>query len=340
MDFNVISNDIAIDFGTAATRIYIKGQGLVLDEPSVIAYDNVSGDVIAAGAEAAVMIGRTPTTVSAVFPLAGGVVCDCTLAEELLKALLRRVCSKTIIKPRIMMSIPCGATDVERRALRDAAVIAGARRVCIMEVPIAAAIGSNCDVMLPRGLMVADIGAGCMDIASVSLGQIASSTSFKTAGMAFTDALIEHFKAYHSLAVGYLTAERCKKEVACVFPREKPVISTVTGLDLSSGLPVEINVTSEEIRDAMLPVSNAICEAMKSAVDSVPSELLGDILEDGILLTGGAAGMYGLVQRLKIDTELKLFLAPENEYSVIRGLAGAVDNIDRISKDLYTAYQG
>ncbi len=338
MDYNALSNDIAIDFGTTNTRIYIKAKGLVLDEPSVIAFDTVSGDTIAVGDDAAQMIGRTPPTVSVVFPLAGGVISDCTLAEELLKALLRKACSKTIIKPRIIMSVPSGATDVERRALRDAAVIAGARVVYIMETPIAAAIGAKCDVMPARGLMIADIGGGCCDIASVSLGQVASFNTVKTAGNAFTDAVISHIREYHGLSVGYLTAEKCKKDIGCVFAGEKSGYTSVKGLDLKTGLPSEISVSSDELRDAMMPVANIVCEALKSAVDSVPSELLGDILEDGILLTGAGASMRGLVQRLKSDTELKLFLAPESEYCVIRGLAGAIESLERVSKDLFTVY--
>ena len=337
MDFNTLTNDIAIDFGTSNTRIYIKGRGLVLDEPSVIAFDTISGETVATGLEASKMLGRTPASVSAVFPLAGGVISDCTLAEELLKDLLRRACQKTVIKPRIIMSVPSGATDVERRALRDAAIIAGARVVYIMETPIAAAIGAKCDVMLARGLMIADIGGGCCDFAAVSLGQLASFNTFKTAGNAFCDAVIAHMRDYHSLSIGYLTAERCKIEAGSVFPGEK-ASSTVSGLSLKTGLPTEIKVTSDELLDAMMPISNSICEALKSAVDSVPSELLGDIVEDGILLTGAGASMRGFVQRLKTDTEMKLFLAPENEYAVIRGLAGAIESIDKISKDLYTVY--
>ncbi len=338
MDLKMLSNDIAIDFGTSNTRIYIKGKGLVLDEPSVIAFDSISGEVIAAGIEAEAMLGRTPASVSAVFPLAGGIICDCTLAEELLKTLLRKACPKTIIKPRVFMALPCCATDVEGRALRDAAIIAGARSVYIMKAPIAAAIGSKCDVMLPRGLMIADIGGGCCDFAAVSVGQLASASSSKIAGNAFTDALIAHFRDYHSLSVGYLTAEKCKKEAGCVYPKDSTAYSTVRGIDLKTGLPKELSVSSEELRDALMPTANELTEALKSAVDTVPSDLLGDILEDGILLTGAGASIGGLVNRLHIDTELKLFLAPENGYAVIRGLAALSENIDRISKDLYIIY--
>ncbi|MBS7299178.1 MAG: rod shape-determining protein [Eubacteriales bacterium] len=337
MDFNTLTNDIAIDFGTSNTRIYIKGRGLVLDEPSVIAFDTVSGETVAAGCEAYNMIGKTPASVSTVFPLSGGVISDCTLAEELLKELLRKACPKTVIKPRIIISVPSGATDVEKRALRDAAIIAGARVVYIMETPIAAAIGAKCDVMPARGLMIADIGGGCCDFAAISLGQVASFDTFKTAGNAFTEAVIAHMRDYHSLSIGYLTAERCKIEAGSVFPAEKSS-SVVRGLSLKTGLPTEITVSSDELTDALLPVSTSICNALKAAVDNAPSELLGDIVEDGILLTGACASMRGMVKRLKTDTEMKLYLAPENEYAVIRGLAGAIESIDKISKDLYTVY--
>lgn len=337
MDFNTLTNDIAIDFGTTKTRIYIKGKGLVLDEPSVIAFDTISGETVATGLEAYKMLGKTPASVSAVFPLSGGVISDCTLAEELLKDLLRRACQKTVIKPRIIISIPSGATDVERRALRDAAIIAGARVVYIMQTPIAAAIGAKCDVMPARGLMTADIGGGCCDFAAISLGQIASFSTFKTAGNAFTDAIVAHMRDYHSLSIGLQTAERCKIEAGAVFPGEK-VSSTIKGINLKTGLPAEITVSSDELSDALAPISNSICNALKSAVDNVPSELLGDIVEDGILLTGATASMRGLLKRLKTDTEMKLYIAEENEYAVIRGLAGAIESIDKISKDLYTVY--
>lgn len=340
MEFNLISNDIAIDFGTSNTRIYIKGRGLVLDEPSVIAYDTISGDIIAAGAEAYAMTGRTPNTVAAVFPLAGGVICECTLAEELLKALLRRVCPKTIIKPRIIIAIPCGVTDVERRALRDAAIVAGARRVYIMESPIAAAIGASCDVAPARGMMVADLGGGSCDIAVISLGQVVSSVQHKLAGAAFTDAVIAYFRERHSLAVGFQSAEKCKIDLGCVFSRDTLARGEVTGLDITTGLPSKITVTSEDIKDALTPVCEALAEAIKKALDEAPSELLGDILEDGILLTGGLSQMPGLVKRLRIDTEMKVFAAPEGAMCVVRGLAAAIENLDRISKDSYTLYQG
>ncbi len=337
MNLNILSNDIAIDFGTSNTRIYIKGKGLVLDEPSVIAFDSISGEVVAAGSEAEAMLGRTPPSVSAIFPLSGGVICDCTLAEELLKTLLRRACEKTIIKPRIFMAIPCLATDVEARALRDAAVLAGARSVYIMKAPIAAAVGSKCDVMLSRGLMIADIGGGCSDFAAISIGQLASVHSVKTAGNAFTDAVAAYLRDEYSLSAGYLSAEKCKREIACVYPKDNKR-TTVCGTDLKTGLPAKLTLSSEELRDALMPTAAILTEALKTAVDAVPSELLGDILEDGILLTGWGASIAGLVTRLHIDTELKLFLAPENEYAVIRGLAALAENIDKLPKDIYKVY--
>lgn len=340
MDFNLISNDIAIDLGTSNTRIYIKGRGLVLDEPSVIAYDTQSGDIIAAGTEAYQMLGRTPAAVAAVYPLSGGVISDCLFAEELLKSFLRRVCPKTLIKPRMIMSVPCGVTDVERRALRDAAVIAGARKVYIMEAPIAAAIGANCDVSLARGLMVADIGGGCCDIAAISLGQTSASLSHKLAGGAFTEALTSYLRDRYSLAVGFISAENCKIDVGSVFPRDTSKRYEISGLDLSTGLAKTVIITSEETKDAFEPICAALANAIQSALDKTPAELVGDIMEDGILLTGGAAQLYGLVTRLKIDTGLKIFLSADSKLCVVRGLAAAIENIDKISNESYMLYQG
>ena len=340
MDFNLISNDIAIDLGSSNTRIYIKGRGLVLEEPSVIAYDTQSGDIIAAGSDAYQMLGRTPAAVAAVYPLSGGVISDCLFAEELLKSFIRRVSPKTLIKPRIIMSVPCDVTDVERRALRDAAIVAGARKVYIMEAPIAAAIGASCDISLARGLMVADLGGGCFDIAAISLGQTSASLSHKLAGGSFTDALIEYFRDRYSLAVGFISAERCKLEIGCVFPRDTSSQFEIAGLDISTGLPKSVMVTSEETKDAFSSVCTSLADAIQTVLDKTPSELVGDIMEDGILLTGGAAQIYGLVTRLKIDTGFKVFLAPDSGLCVVRGLAAAIENIDKISNDSYMLYQG
>lgn len=338
MDYSSISNDIAIDFGSTNTRIYIKGKGLVLDEASVIAFDNISGETITAGNEAMTMLGRTPASVSVVFPIQNGVICDCTLAEELLKSLLKRACEKTLIKPRIVMSAPCGITDVERRALRDAAILAGARSVYLIDTPIAAAIGANCDVSLARGLMVADIGSGICDIATISLGRVVSHKSYKTGAGAFTEALMMYLTDKYSVSVGYLTAEECKKKIGSVFNEEKTKLETVKGMNLKTGLPTEITVTSTELQDVLAPVAKGISDALKEAVDAIPQEILGDILEDGILLSGGGISLGGLVQRLKIDTELKLFPSPEKEFSVIRGLAACIENLEKMPKELFTVY--
>lgn len=341
MDYNHITNDIAIDFGSSNTRIYIKDRGLVLNEPSVVAYDTINGEIVAFGSEAYAMLGRTPSSVAAIFPLRGGIICDATLAEELLKCFLRSVCQKTVIKPRIIMSIPCSATDVERRALRDAAIIAGARKVYIMDAPIAAAIGANCDVSLSRGMMVADLGGGKCDFATISLGQISSFFSDKSSsGFEFTNAIIEYLRQRYSLLVGFQTAERLKIQLGCVTPRERTENMTVAGLDISSGLPSEIYISSEDIREAVNTVMNNLTDSIKTALSEAPSSLLGDIIEDGILLTGGLSKIYGIARRLRTDTEIKVFTAQENDMCVLRGLAAAIENIDRISKDSYALYQG
>lgn len=340
MDFNVISNDIAIDLGTSNVRIYIKGRGLVVDEPSVLACDTISGEAIAAGSDAEKMIGRTPPGVITVNPICEGVISDCALAEELLKIMIRRVCPKTVIKPRMVLSVHSGTTDVERRALRDAAIIAGARRVYIIESPVAAGLGAKCDVTLSRGMMVVDFGGGRCDIATVSGGQVVSLKTHKLAGKCYTDAIISYLRDRYSISVGYLTAERCKIEAGCVYSKDMLVHSKVSGIDLSTGLPAEITVSSEDLREALMPVAESFADAVKAAVEAVPSELLGDILEDGILLTGGGAMIDGCAKRLKLDTDMKIFTVPEGAHCVINGLATILENIDRIPKESYTVYQG
>ncbi|MDO4618723.1 MAG: rod shape-determining protein [Clostridia bacterium] len=338
MGVNKISNDIAIDFGTLNTKIYIKGQGLVLNEPSVIAYDNIAGETIAVGEEAYKMLGRTPDSITAVYPVSGGVINDATLAEELLKALLRRVCPKTLIKPKLVISVPSGATDIEKRALRDVALMVGARSVYITLSPIAAAIGSNCDVMPQRCLMVADLGGGITDICAVSMGQPVANLSSDISGNKFTEAIITYLSEKHSLSIGYQTAEEAKKKIGTVLKSGTTNTFDVAGINLKTGAPSKLTITSDELCDAMSPVADELAEIFKNAVDSVPPENLGDVLEDGILLTGAGASLNGLIPRLKNDTELRLFLAEENDFSVIKGLAAAVENPDKLPKELFEIY--
>ncbi len=338
MDKSKLSNDIAIDFGTSNTKIYIKGMGLVLDEPSVIAYDNIAGETIASGKEAYEMLGRTPDSVTAVYPISNGVINDSALAEELLKAFLKRVCTKTIIKPKIVVSVPKSATDVEKRALRDALIMVGARSVHIMLSPIAAAIGSNCDVMPQRCLMVASLGAGLTEISGISMGQVVSNTESEISGNKFTEAIITYLQEKHSLLVGFTSAEELKKAISTLNQPEPSVTYKVSGVNLKTGLPEERIITQTEIYDAISPLLDALSDVFKNAVECVPQENLGDILEDGILVVGGGASLKGLVGCIKNLTSLKLFLAEENEYSLIKGLAAAVENPDKLPKELFEIY--
>ncbi len=338
MDTSKLSNDIAIDFGTTKTKIYIKGMGLVLDEPSVIAYDNIAGETVASGKEAFDMIGRTPDSVTVVYPISNGVINDSLLAEELLKAFLRRVCPKTIIKPKIVVSVPESATDVEKRALRDALIMVGARSVYIMLSPIAAAIGSNCDVMPQRCLMIANIGGGITEISGISMGQVISNTESKISGNKFTETIITYLGEKHSLLVGFTTAEELKKSISSLYQPDPSVTYKVSGVNLKTGLPEEKIITQTEIYDAISPLLDSLSDVFKNAVESVPQENLGDILEDGILVVGGGASLKGLIGGLKNSTSLKLFLAEENEYSLIKGLAAAVENPDKLPKELFEIY--
>ena len=338
MDTSKLSNDIAIDFGTTRTRIYIKGSGLVLDEPSVIAYDNIAGETLASGLEAYQMLGRTPDSVTAVYPMINGVINDSLLAEELLKAFLGRVCPKTIIKPKIVVSVPEGATDVEKRALRDALIMVGARSVHIMRSPIAAAIGSNCDVMPQRCLMIAQIGGGLTEISGISMGQVISNKKSEISGNKFTEAIITYLNEKHSLLVGFTTAEELKKAISSVYQPDPSVTYKVSGINLKTGLPEERIITQTEICDAISYLSDSLSDLFKNAVECVPQENLGDILEDGILIVGGGASLKGLLEKLRNSTSLKLFLAEENEYSLIKGLAAAVENPDKLPKELFDIY--
>lgn len=338
MSYRKISNDIAIDLGTSFTRIYQKGEEKIFEEPTVIAYDTVNRVAIAAGWDAYKMLGKTPHNISVVSPVSAGVIANNIPTEEMLKIFLDKICPKTLLKPRVMVSIPCSMTEVERRAVRDSMFMIGARRVYLMKSPIAAAYGANCDIMPERGLMIANLGGGSANIATLSSGQAVVEKLYKVSGDKFTHAICDYLKNQKRFLIGFAEAEKCKIEAGCLFPHEKNTTVKICGMDLDSRLPREITVSSGELMDMMMPVYNELCNDIKEAVSEIPSNLLGDVLEDGILLTGGVANTIGLVQRLKMDTEMKIFTAKESEKCTIKGLSTAMENIDKIPACAFEEY--
>lgn len=339
MDINHISNDIAIDFGSAMTRIYIKGRGNVLEEPSVIAYDTATGETLAVGIEAYIMIGRTPPGVSVSFPISHGIICEATLAEELLRLLLRKVCTKTLIKPRMTLCVPTGATEVEIRALRDAAAAVGARSISITRAPLAAAIGAGIDVMSEHSRLLVDLGDGKCEIAVVGKGRTLYSYACKNGASAFDAALTEFLREKFSISAGYVSVHECKHIAGGVFSGRTEA-ARVRGINLSTMCPTELELSSGQLEPALLPVADSFTEEVKAALINMPSELLADVLEGGIMLTGGGAMLAGLSERLRIGSEMKVVLPDHSEHCVINGLAALCDNPALLPADTVMHFNG
>lgn len=334
----LFSKDIAIDLGTATTLLYVQGDGIVLYEPSVVAYDVDDRSLQAVGEDAWQMLGKNPKSLTVERPLAGGVITDLELTEGMLRRFIGKVCQKSILKPRVMVCIPADITDVEERAVIAACQQAGARKVYLIEEPIAAAIGAGCDISLARGMLIVDIGGGTTDVAAISLGKAVISRSIKTAGSTFTQSVIDFMQKKYSLLIGEATAEKMKQKIGCAFPKERTETICVYGADLQTGLPRSATVTSDELREAIEPVTAEIVRVIRETLEDTPPELLNDILEDGILLTGGGAKLYGLDKRLRIELGIKIFLAQDMDACVIKGAGIALDSVGRRNVDAAHTY--
>lgn len=301
--------DIGIDLGTASVLVYIKGQGVILQEPSIIAVKERTNEVIAVGEEASAMIGRTPVGITSIRPLKHGVISDYDATEKMLKYFIHKAIGPRLIKPRIAVCVPSGVTEVERKAVEDATRQAGARRVDIIEEPIAAAIGAGIDISRPCGSMIVDIGGGTADIAVISLGSSVVSKSVKLAGNDFDDAIIRYVRKKHGVLIGECTAEAVKKTIGTAFPREEVVEMQARGQNLITGLPKGITLTSDELLEALAePVSNVV-EAVHSVLESTPPELAADISDRGIVLTGGGSMLYGLDKLIEQRTGINAVIA-------------------------------
>ena len=277
--------DIGIDLGTATVIAYVKGKGIVLREPSVVAVDKNSGDVLAVGQEARRMLGRTPGNIVATRPLRDGVISDYTVTEKMLKYFINKVCGKFVFSPRIMICIPSQVTEVEKKAVIDAATQAGARKVCLIEEPIAAAIGAGIDISKPCGNMVVDIGGGTTDIAVISLGGSVVSTSLKVAGDKFDEYIVKYIKKKHNVMIGERTAEDLKVNIGCVYPKIQDIDMEVRGRDLITGLPKTLKVHSSEMLEALIEPAMMIVDAVHSVLERTPPELAADISDKGIYLS-------------------------------------------------------
>ncbi|MGH9269919.1 MAG: rod shape-determining protein [Ilumatobacteraceae bacterium] len=324
-----LGRDLAIDLGTANTLIYVRGQGIVLDEPSVVAININDGRPVAVGLEAKRMMGRTPNHIKAIRPLKDGVIADFEVCEKMLRYFIQRVHASRWSKPRMVICVPSGITGVEQRAVQDAAEYAGARKpVHIIEEPMAAAIGADLPVHEPSGNMIVDIGGGTTEVAVISLGGIVTAQSVRVAGDELDDAIMQYVKKEFSLAIGDRTAEEIKIQMGSAWPMEEELTADIRGRDLISGLPRTIQLTTEHVREAVSEPVSAIVDVVKTTLDKTPPELAADIMEDGITVTGGGALLGGFDERLSHETGMPIRLAAEPLYSVVIGSGRALENID------------
>ena len=326
---------MAVDLGTANTLVYVRGRGIVLNEPSVVAINSNTGGILAVGSEAKRMIGRTPGNIIAIRPLKDGVIADFDTTERMLRYFIQKVHRRRYLaKPRLIICVPSGITGVEQRAVKDAGYAAGARKVFIIEEPMAAAIGANLPVHEPTGNMVVDIGGGTSEVAVISLGGIVTSLSIRVGGDELDNSIIQFVKKEYSLMLGERTAEEIKMAIGSAFPLPDEPQAEIRGRDLVSGLPRTIVVTAEEIRRAMDEPVNAIIASVKATLDRTPPELSGDIMDRGIVLTGGGALLRGLDERLRHETGMPIIIADRTLECVALGSGKCVEEFDALQQVL------
>ncbi len=330
-----IGRDMAVDLGTANTLVYVRGRGIVLNEPSVVAINQNTGGILAVGAEAKRMIGRTPGNIVAIRPLKDGVIADFDTTERMLRYFIRKVHKRRhLAKPRIVVCVPSGITGVEQRAVKDAGYAAGARKVFIIEEPMAAAIGAGLPVHEPTGNMVVDVGGGTSEVAVISLGGIVTAQSIRVGGDEMDNAIIQYVKKEYSLMLGEHTSEQIKMAIGSAFPIPDEPHAEIRGRDLVSGLPKTIVVSSEEIRKAIEEPCNAIVDAVKTTLDKCPPELSGDIMDRGIVVTGGGALLKGLDERLRHETGMPIHIAERPLDSVALGSGKCVEDFEALQQVL------
>lgn len=326
-----MGREIAVDLGTANTLIYVKGQGLVLNEPSMVALDTRSGLVVAVGHEAKRMWGRAPKNIKLVRPLKDGVIADFDVCEQMLKQFLQRVSTSRWSKPRVIVAVPSEVTGVERRAVQDAAEFAGARRpVYIIEEAMAAAIGAGLPVHEPSANLIVDIGGGTTEVAVISLGGIVTANSVRVGGDELCDAIIAMFKKKFGLEIGDNTAEEVKIQLGSAWPLEQEIIGDVGGRDMTTGLPRTQAVTTQQVREALDGSVGKIVDAIKKTLERTPPELAADVISHGLVLAGGGALLAGLAERITHETGIQAYVAPEPLLAVVLGAGMTLDNLEAI----------
>lgn len=328
------SADLGIDLGTATVLVYVKGKGVILKEPSVVAINKVNNKILAVGEEARKMIGRTPGNIIAVRPLKDGVISDYDITEKMLKEFIKKACGgKKIIAPKVMVCIPSQATEVEKRAVIDATKNSGAKEVHLIEEPLSAAIGAGIDITKPDGNMIVDIGGGTTDIAVISLGGVVIRKSIKSAGDRFDEAIVKYVRLKHRIMIGEKTAEDLKINIGCAYKDARDCSNVMKGRNLVTGLPDQVEITSEEIREALEEPVGLIVDGVKSILEKTPPELAADIIEKGIIMTGGGSLLYGLDKLIEVSTGLNVKIAENSVEAVVEGTGEVLNYINKLQFD-------
>jgi len=323
-----MSNEIGIDLGTASVLVYVKNKGIVLKEPSVVAVDRNTNRVLACGTEAQKMLGRTPGNIIAIRPLRDGVINDYEITQKMLKYFLKKVTGFMLFKPKVMVCVPSGITEVEERAVIDAAKQAGAKRTYLIEEPVAAAIGAGLEINNPVGNMIVDIGGGTIDVAVISLGYPVVSASIKVAGDKFDDAIIKYCRRKYNVLIGDRTAEKIKMEIGCIYPQEEIIQVEVKGRCLMTGLPKVITINSDELTEAFEECATQVLEAVHSVLERTPPELIGDIAQNGIVMTGGGSLLRGFDQLIEFKTGIRTYVADDAVSCVAKGTGKCLANMN------------
>jgi rod shape-determining protein MreB len=330
-----LGRDMAVDLGTATTLVHVKGRGIVLNEPSVVAIEKVTGKVLAVGAEAKRMLGRTPGSIVAIRPMKDGVIADFDVTENMLRYFIQRVHKRRfIVRPRVVVCVPSGVTEVEKRAVFEAVMQAGARAAYLIEEPMAAAIGAGLPIQEPTGNMVVDIGGGTTEVAVISLGGIVTSQSIRIGGDEFDEAIIAHIKKEYNVIIGERTAEDIKIEIGSAYPLSEEADAEIRGRDLLTGLPKNVILSSEEIRHAIEEPLSAIVAAIRTTLEKTPPELSSDIMDKGVVLAGGGSQLKGLDERLRQETGSPVHIAEDPLFCVAKGSGKALEEIEILRRVL------
>lgn len=331
----MLGTDIALDLGTSAVKIYLDGKGIILNEPAIVAVNVETDEVLAIGKEAYAMVGRTSDKINVCHPLSNGVISNFDMAQYLISAYLKKINSSKVFMPRVVVSVPCQITEVEKRAVVDAISAAGVRKICLIEEPVAAALGAGMNISTPHGTLVVDIGGGTTDMAVLSLSGIAISRSIKVAGNAMEEAIIKYIRRKYNLIIGERMAEEAKIAIGCVYPRKDMIKHRVKGRNAMTGLPQWADVTCDEMLEAMIEPAMQIVRTIQEMLEKTPPELMGDVYSDGIILTGGSANIYGFDPLISKKVKMPVNIAKDSQICVALGAGKAIKFIDDMENKGY-----